>query len=76
MVQVLRDRLSELFEVPPETVGEDSRFAEDLGLDSLSVVECLVVLEESVGVELMETAPADVRTVGALADLVLEKLAR
>lgn len=76
MVQVLRDRLSELFEVPPETVGEESGFADDLGLDSLSVVEYLVVLEESFGVELMETAPADVRTVGALADLVLERLSR
>ena len=76
MVEVLRDRAAELFEVAPETVGESSSFADDLGQDSLSVVEYLVVLEESFGVELMETAPADVRTVGALADLVLERLSR
>ena len=76
MVQVLRDRAAELFEVAPETVGESSSFADDLGLDSLAVVEYLVVLEEVLGVELMETAPADVRTVGALADLVQEKQSR
>jgi acyl carrier protein len=76
VVQILRDRAVELFEIAPEAMVEEASFADDLGLDSLSVVEYLVVLEESFGVELMETAPADVRTVGALADLVLEKQAR
>lgn len=75
VVQVLRDRAVELLEVAPEAVTESASFAEDLAMDSLSVVEYLVVLEESFGIELMETAPADVRTVGALADLVLEKQA-
>ena len=73
VVQVVRDRLVELFEVAPEAVTEQASFAGDLVLDSLSVVELLAVLEESFGVDLLETAPADVRTVGALADLVLDK---
>lgn len=73
VVQVLRDRAVELFEVAPEAVTEQAAFAEDLGLESLDVVELLVVVEEALGVELMEIPPADVRTVGALADLVLEK---
>lgn len=76
VVQVVRDRLVELFEVAPEAVTESASFAGDLALDSLSVVELLAVLEESFGIDLLETAPADVRTVGALADLVLEKQAR
>ena len=76
MVQVLREKAAELFDVAPETVGEQVSLADDLHLDSLSVVEYLVALEESFGVDLMETAPADVRTVADLADLVLEKLAR
>ena len=76
VLQVVRGRAAELFELAPEAVVENASFAEDLGLDSLSVVELLVVLEESLGVELMETAPADVHTVGALADLVQDKLTR
>jgi acyl carrier protein len=73
LVQVLRDRAVELFEVAPEAVTEEASFATDLGMDSLDVVELLVVVEEALGVELMETPPADVPTVGSLADLVLEK---
>lgn len=76
VVQVLRDKAAELFEVAPEAMSEQSAFSTDLGMDSLSVVEYLVVLEEALGVELMETAPADVQTVGALADLVVERQTR
>lgn len=76
VVQVLRDRAVELFALDPEAVTEQASLAGDLGLDSLDVVELLVVVEEALGVEVMQTPPAAVPTLGALADLVLALSAR
>ena len=53
---------------------ETTRFAEDLGLDSLSLVEWALSLEEVFDVELPEEQVTSVETVGALVDLLLSQL--
>lgn len=55
-------------------VAETDRFAEDLGLDSLSLVEWALSLEEVFDVELPEEQVTSIETVGALVDLLMGQL--
>ena len=80
MVQVLKpwpvdvedsiaDYLAKETETPHAAIFPISRFAEDLGLDSLDVVELLKAMEEKHGVNL---ASCDFRRVRSIHDLAAE----
>lgn len=43
---LVREQLADLLERDPDTIGEESRFAEDLRADSLALVELVEILEE------------------------------
>ncbi|MCW2713874.1 MAG: acyl carrier protein [Frankiales bacterium] len=60
--------------VPAGPLLETARFADDLGLDSLSLVEWALSLEEAFDVELPEEQVTSIETVGALVDLLLAQL--
>jgi acyl carrier protein len=61
-------------ELPP--MDEHTRLFEDLHLDSTSVLELLMALEDSVGMEVdpEELRPEHFKTIGSLADYVLDQL--
>lgn len=65
--------LLEAFQVTPADVTAGSNF-EDLGLDSLDMVELSVKVEDAYGVEIEEQDLSEVKTVGDAASLVLAKL--
>lgn len=69
----VRTRAGELLETPPD-LPEDTRFVEDLGLDSLSLVEWTLALEDDFDIELPEEDVTAVATLGELVDLVLRTL--
>jgi acyl carrier protein len=48
----------------PEEVKEDSKFVEDLGADSLDVVELVMALEEKFGIEIPDEDAEKIQTVG------------
>ncbi len=73
VLAVVRDKAVELLDVAPGAVRETTRFAEDLGLDSLSLVEWTLVLEDTFDVELPEEEVTAVATIGGLVDLVLHQ---
>ena len=52
VLQVLRDKAVEMLEVEAEAVREDKSFVEDLDVDSLSLVDFTMELEDVLGVEL------------------------
>jgi len=60
--------ISDYFELPRSIVTSSARLDDDLGLDSLAFLECIVMLEEAAGHELEVDAIATVRTVGELFD--------
>lgn len=70
---VLRDKAVEMLEVAAEAVQEDKSFVEDLGVDSLSLVEFTMELEDVLGVELPEEELVDVTTIGGFVDVILSK---
>ena len=75
VMQVLRDKAVELLEVDADAVQEDRSFVDDLGVDSLSLVELTMALEDELGIELPEDELADVATIGAFVDVIVAKVA-
>jgi len=73
VLQVLRDKAVEMLEVEAEAVQEDKSFVEDLDVDSLSLVEFTMELEDVLGVELPEEELMDVTTIGAFVDVIMSK---
>ena len=75
VLQVLRDKAVEMLEVEGDAVQEDKSFVEDLKVDSLSLVEYTMDLEDELGVDLPEEELVDVKTIGAFVDVIEAKLA-
>lgn len=75
VLQALRDKAVEMLEVEPDAVQEDKSFVDDLKVDSLSLVEYTMDLEDELGVELPEDELADLQTIGAFVDVIHAKLA-
>ena len=69
----VRDALAQQFEVDPESITMDTNLIDDLGADSLDVVELIMSLEDSFGVAISDEDAAQLYTVGKIVDY-LEKL--
>ena len=75
IMQVLRDKSVEMLEVEADQVQEDKSFVDDLKVDSLSLVEYTMDLEDAFGIELPEEELVDVTTIGAFVDVIEAKVA-
>ena len=64
--------LREVAPLPPRPLRPDDRLVEDLGLDSMALVNAVVALEEAFGLELPQDRLHELRgaTAGVLAGLV------
>ena len=74
VMQVMRDKAVELLEVSADEVQEDKSFVDDLQVDSLSLVEYTMDLEDALGIELPEEELEDLKTIGAFVDVIMSKL--
>lgn len=63
-----------LLDVKPEKVTDEARFDEDLGVDSLGLVEFVMEVEDRFDVKIPEEELEGITTVGQAADLVMQKL--
>jgi acyl carrier protein len=70
MTELLVDELG----LDAEKITMDSRFEEDLEVDSLGVVELLMALEDNFGVQIPDEEAEQLSTVGQAVDLVAQKL--
>lgn len=61
--------------VNEDQVTEDASFVEDLGADSLDLVELILALEEEFGTEIPDTDAEKIRTVGEAVNFIKEKAA-
>jgi acyl carrier protein len=64
----------EVLAVEPAQVTMEASFADDLGADSLDLVELVMALEETFNVEVGENELKDISTVGAAFELIYAKL--
>ena len=70
IISTLADILSEVAGVDPAQVTAEKAFADDLDLDSLTMVELGVVIEERFGVKIPEDDAQHLGTVGDMAGLI------
>lgn len=68
------DNAVEVLAVDPSQVTLEASFSDDLGADSLDLVELVMALEETFNIEVAEDELKDIRTVGEAFELVYAKL--
>lgn len=73
MLEKIQEMLAEALNLPAEKVTADSKIVEDLGADSLDVVELLSRLEDEYGVTIPDEDVESLATVGDVA-AEIEKL--
>jgi acyl carrier protein len=61
--------------VKEEEVVESASFTEDLGADSLDVVEFVMALEDEFGIEIPDEEVGEIKTVGNAVDYITKKTA-
>jgi acyl carrier protein len=64
IIENLRAALGKVVDVVPAEITTATTLREDLGLDSFAALELLFELEEKVGINIPQSAVADLRTVG------------
>ena len=72
--QVMKDKAVEMLEVDADAVQEDRSFVDDLEVDSLSLVEYTMDLEDAFGIELPEEELTGLKTIGAFLDVIMTKV--
>ena len=66
--------LAEQLNIGVDTISENSRVIEDLGADSLDVVEMLMVLEDEFNVTVSDEESLKLKTVGDIVKLIDKKI--
>ena len=69
----VRSALAKQFEIDPETITAETNLIDDLGADSLDVVELIMSLEDEFGIAISDEDAAQLYTVGRIVEY-LEKL--
>lgn len=70
MLDKIRNILAQQFEVSADSINEDTNIVDDLGADSLDVVELIMSVEDDFGVAIPDEDAADLVTVGKIIDYI------
>lgn len=73
MFEKVKSVLAQQFDLDPESITMDTNLIDDLGADSLDVVELIMSLEDEFGIAISDNDAAQLYTVGRIVDY-LEKL--
>ena len=72
LFEKVKAALAQQFELDPETISMDTNLIDDLGADSLDVVELIMSLEDEFGIAISDEDAAQLYTVRRIVDY-LEK---
>ena len=72
--KTMQDLIAEQFAIDADEVTMDSSFVDDLGADSLDVVDMLMSLEDEFDVEIPDEEIERIRTVGELVSYIEENM--
>lgn len=77
VLKIVRDALSDILEIEPDTISEGQSFADDLEADSLALIELVEALEEALsekvsGFTIEDESLEDLKTVRDAVDYVHE----
>jgi acyl carrier protein len=74
MLEKIKEIIAKQLRIDESKITSDSNIIEDLGADSLDVVEMLMAIEDNLGIVVSDDDAADFKTVGDVA-AYLEKVA-
>lgn len=66
VLEKVKTILAEQFDVEEEKINEDTDLQEDLGADSLDVVDLLMSIEDEFEIEIPDDEIENIKTVGSL----------
>lgn len=72
MIEKIKKVLAEQLGIDESTISDDSNILEDLGADSLDIIEMLMTLEDEYGVTIPDDKINQVKTVSDVANLIDE----
>jgi acyl carrier protein len=75
ILDALRDILADIAGVPPEDVQPDRTLVDDLGIDSLTLVEVAAAVQDVFEVEVPDEGLLELKTVGDVIALVQQVVA-
>lgn len=68
--ETVRDTLAQQFEIDPSEITLDTNLIDDIGADSLDVVELIMSLEDIYGLSISDDDAANLVTVGKIVDYI------
>jgi acyl carrier protein len=74
-VDKIRGLVSEQLGVDPAVLTAEANILEDLGADSLDVIELVMAIEEAFDIEISDEDAESIRTIGDVEKYVADKLA-
>lgn len=74
IISLVNDALVEEFELENSAMVSEAEIFDDMGLDSLDIVDMVVVLEESLGIKIRDDEGLrEIRTLGDIHRFILQK---
>ncbi|HIT62724.1 MAG TPA: acyl carrier protein [Candidatus Caccovivens faecavium] len=70
MIEKVKELLAEQLGIDAKTISDDANILEDLGADSLDIIEMLMTLEDEYGVTIPDDQINQVKTVKQVAELI------
>lgn len=70
VLEKIKEILSEQFDVEAEEIAVETTLQEDLGADSLDVVDLLMSIEDEFEVDIPDEEVENIKTVGALVEYI------
>ncbi len=74
MVEKIIGLLAKQFRVDASTIDENTNVVEDLGADSLEIVDMLMAIEENFGITVSDEEALTLKTVKDVAEFIERKL--
>ena len=70
IIEKVKELLAEQLGIDTKTISDDANILEDLGADSLDIIEMLMTLEDEYGVTIPDDQINQVKTVKEVAELI------
>lgn len=70
VIDEVKDMLSKQLRIDIDEIHDDSNIMEDLGVDSIDLVELLMSIEEKLGIVVSDEDAANLKTVKDVADYI------